>query len=110
VECAYSAPSVRAGRDPCANDANGQTHQCGVSDRCFNPAYQHHEPGAGRGNDARAARTGINAGRERAIAVTAPGFGGAHAGGGQEAGGGEIIVEAGAGSACAGSTCSRRGE
>lgn len=103
MECARSARNTgiaRTGRGPFADDATRQAHQCGFPDGSFDPARQHHDTGAGRGNDARFPRAGIIAGRDRSIALTAPGFGGAH--GGQETDGGEIISEAGAGSACAG--------
>ena len=57
-----------------------------------------------------AARASLAAGREFAIAVTAPGCGDTpHSGGGEKAGP-EIVAPAGTGPACARSAGSRRGE
>ena len=92
-----------AGRGTSAIDANRQTHQCRFSHRSLDPARQHHDAGAGFGNDAIcAAPAGFISPGERAIAVTAPDFGdNSGAGGGQEAGCAEIFARGGAGSACA---------
>ena len=90
----------RADRRPCADDAGRQTHQRGVPHRGLDSTRQHHDAGAGRGNHACATRASIVAGRERAIAVTPSGFSVSR--GGQEAGGGEVIAKARAGSTCAG--------
>ena len=97
------ARGERAGCGACTIDADGQTHQRRIPHGGLDPGRQHHDAGAGRGNDAVCAAPAsfISIG-ERAIAVTAPDFGdNLGAGGGQEAGCAEIFARGGAGSACA---------
>ena len=88
------APGGSSGRYACAIGTHGQTYQCRISYRSFDPADQHHDAGAGLGG-ARAicvaSASVISTGSDRAIAVTAPGFvHSACAGGGQEAACAEI--------------------
>jgi hypothetical protein len=64
------------GRRPCAVGSHWQTYQCRFSQRSLDPGCQHHDARTRRGSaPIRAARAGTAAGgRERASAVTAPGF------------------------------------
>jgi hypothetical protein len=81
------APGGSSGRYACAIGTHGQTYQCRISYRSFDPADQHHDAGASPG--ARVigiAPAGIGTGSERAIAVTASGFDhNSRGGGGQKA-------------------------
>ena len=82
-----------------ANDADGQTHQCRFSLGRLDPAYQHHDAGAGHYAAARAAFDRIDTGCQCTAAFTSSG-GSICAGCRQEAGRAEISACARAGSAC----------
>ena len=72
----WNAPAAAAGgagRLAVAVDADGQTHQCRVSHCGLDPAGQHHDAGAARGTGASRAALSVAAGRECAVAATAPG-------------------------------------
>jgi hypothetical protein len=100
-------------------DAHGQTHQCRFSHRGLDPARQHHDTGAGPGDDAICAAPGrIGTARDCAAALTASDASGiACAGGRQKAGRVETIARARAGAGAdradrtgSGSASSRSGE
>jgi hypothetical protein len=100
------------GRVTSAIDADGQTDQCRISQRGFDPTCQHHDAGAEPRNASRATPPtsssgstsgGSVSGNEYTIAVTTPGLDGIpHAGGGQEAARAETGADGRTGSACAG--------
>jgi hypothetical protein len=100
-----------SGRHACAIGAHGQTYQRRISHRSLNPAYKHHDAGAGRGGHAAcAALAAIITGSDRAIAVTAShSDGSARAGGGQKAARAEISAPGRAGSARARGGSNARG-
>jgi hypothetical protein len=81
------ARSGRSGRYTCAIGAHGQTYQRRISYRSLDPADQHYDAGAKRGDLAICvAPAGISTGSDRAIAVTATGCDlNSRAGGGQKA-------------------------
>ena len=97
------------GRVTSAIDADGQTDQCRISQRGFDPTCQHHDAGAGPRNASRATPPtssstsgGSVSGNEYTIAVTTPGLDGiSYAGGGQEAARAETGADGRTGSACA---------
>ena len=64
---AAAAPALAAAA---ADDAHGQTHQCGFPDRGLDAAGQHHDAGTGDGAAGILAPAGSD--RDRAAAVTAP--------------------------------------
>ena len=69
-----TSSSARPGRDACADDAHGQTHQCRLSNRGLNAADQHHDAGTWSGADAICAtRAGISIGGDgdRTTAIAA---------------------------------------
>jgi hypothetical protein len=97
-----------SGRGTSATDAHWQTHQCRISDGCLDPPYQHHDAGAGPGDDAVCASLAgiiIFPCSECAIAVTTPDSGCSArdcspcASGGQKAGCAETCAHGRAGSA-----------
>jgi hypothetical protein len=103
-----AAARRRAGRGTFADDAHGQAHQCRFPFGSLDPAYQHHDAGAGHGNDGIGTTyAGIVIGRKRAIAGPAPDFdacdAGPSLGGGQKAAGAETSAHGRAGSNLAGS-------
>jgi len=48
----HACGDARAGRGTSAVDATRQTHQRRIPHRSLNPAHQHHDAGAGAGDDA----------------------------------------------------------